>query len=76
MKYRNKRPSHGKIYVTNDNKSYYYKMTEKNDLDKLDNYLSGVLHLLANKPVERKEIEANVEKKVEKKKNKKDKTKH
>ncbi|MCQ2819542.1 MAG: hypothetical protein MJ252_19945 [archaeon] len=61
FKYRNKQPSSGKIYVTDDNKSFYTKLTEKNDLDKLDTFISGVLYMLANKKMEEKvEIQKEV----------------
>lgn len=79
MKYRNKHPSYAKLYVTNDNKSHYIKLSEKSDLDKVETYIEGILHLLANKPVEKKENEkVIVEAKDAKrsKKNKKDKNKH
>ena len=85
FKYRNKRPSYGKVYVTNDNKSYYVKLTKQSQLDGLENYFSGILHVLANKPLEPK-AESNTaqetpdvsqgKKSDNKKRNKKDKTKH
>ena len=73
FKYRNKRPSRGKLYVTNDNKSYFTKLTEKKDLDKLETYLSGVLHILANKPIEK--VEEKKEEKTQKKSDNKKKNK-
>ena len=87
FKYRNKRPSYGKVYVTNDNKSYYIKLTKQSQLDNLENYFSGILHVLANKPLEPKvdsttspqvaDTSSSQGKKSEnKKRNKKDKTKH
>lgn len=85
LKYRNKRPSYGKLYVTNDNKSYYVKLTKQEQLDNLESYFSGILHVLANKPREaKKEDDVKMEggtvgtsKKMEnKKRSKKDKTKH
>ena len=85
FKYRNKHPSYGKVYVTNDNKSYYVKLTKQSQLDSLENYFSGILHVLANKPLEPK-LEANTvveasessqgKRPENKKRNKKDKTKH
>ena len=66
FKYRNKLPSYGKLYLTNDNKSYYIKLTKRKDVDKLETYLKGILHMMANKPMEKEEKE---EKKEEKKEN-------
>lgn len=54
LKYRKKMPSYGKLYVTDDNKSFFTKLTEKNDIDKLDSFFNGVLHMLANKKMEDK----------------------
>ena len=53
MKYRNKAPSTGNLYVTDDNRSFRYKFTQKNDLDKVDDYIKSVLHVLTNKPIEK-----------------------
>ena len=36
LKYRNKLPSYGKLYVTDDNKSKYIKLDKKSDLDKIE----------------------------------------
>lgn len=52
LKYRNQNPSNGHLYVTNDNKSFRYKFTEKSDLDKIDSYFKSLLYILANKPIE------------------------
>ena len=77
MKYRNKRPSNAKLYVTNDNKSHFIKLTQKSDLDKVETYLEGVHHMLANKPMEKKVTTTEEVKEAKKnKKNKKDKGKH
>ena len=57
LKYRNKAPSTGNLYVTNDNRSFRYKFTEKSDLDKLDGYIKSLLHVLANKPLESNKME-------------------
>ena len=56
FKYRNKFPSYGKLYLTNDNKSYYIKLTKRKDIDKIETYFKGILHMMANKPVEKEEI--------------------
>lgn len=72
LKYRNKQPSHGKVYVTDDNKSFMYKFTEKNDIEKLDQYLKSLTHMLANKPIVSNTTEMVVDSKMgDKKKNKK-----
>ena len=63
FKYRNKLPSYGKLYLTNDNKSYYIKLTKRKDVDKLETYLKGILHMMANKPMEKEEKEEKEEKK-------------
>ena len=55
FKYRNKHPSYGKLYLTNDNKSYYIKLTKRKDIDKIETYFKGVLHMMANKPIEKEE---------------------
>ncbi len=65
FKYRNKYPSYGKLYLTNDNKSYYIKLTKRKDIDKIEIYFKGILHMMANKPIE-KEKEKIPEKKEEK----------
>ncbi len=52
LKYRNKAPSNGKLYATDDNKSFRYKFTEKNDLDKLDSYIKSLLHVMTNIPLD------------------------
>jgi flagellar hook assembly protein FlgD len=36
FKYRNKFPANGKIYLTDDNKSFYIKLTHKKDIDKIE----------------------------------------
>ena len=68
FKYRNKQPSNGKLYVTNDNKSYYIKLTNKKDLDKLENYFKGVLYTMAGAEMkEEPKIEPQKEKEEPKK---------
>ena len=64
LKYRNKLPSYGKLYLTNDNKSYYIKLTKRKDVDKIETYFKGVLYMMANKPieVEKEEIPEKTEK--------------
>ena len=61
FKYRNKLPSYGKLYLTNDNKSYYIKLTKRKDIDKIELYFKGILHMMSNKPVEKEEIPEKVE---------------
>ncbi len=56
LKYRNKQPSYGKLYLTNDNKSYYIKLTKRKDIDKIETYFKGILHMMANKPIEKEDI--------------------
>ena len=56
FKYRNKFPSNGKLYLTNDNKSFYIKLTRKKDIDKIETYFKNVLYMMANKPMEKEEI--------------------
>ena len=56
FKYRNKYPSYGKLYLTNDNKSYYIKLTKRKDIDKIETYFKGILHMMANKPIEKEKI--------------------
>ena len=55
FKYRNKFPSYGKLYLTNDNKSFYIKLTKKNDIDKIEEYFKNILYMMANKPIEKEE---------------------
>ena len=64
LKYRNKLPSYGKLYLTNDNKSYYIILTKRKDVDKIETYFKGVLYMMANKPieVEKEEIQEKTEK--------------
>ena len=64
LKYRNKLPSYGKLYLTNDNKSYYIKLAKRKDIDKIETYFKGVLYMMANKPieVEKEEIQEKTEK--------------
>ena len=64
LKYRNKLPSYGKLYLTNDNKSYYIKLTKRKDVDKIETYFKGILYMVANKPieVEKEEIREKTEK--------------
>ena len=68
LKYRNKYPAYGKLYLTNDNKSYYIKLTKRKDVDKIETYFKGVLYMMANKPIEKEEIPQKNEKEDEKKK--------
>ena len=77
MKYRNKLPSYAKLYVTDDNKSKYIKLNKKNDLDKIEIFIQGILYMMANKPIEnipnnekKQEIKKENKKKNPKKKNK------
>ena len=56
FKYRNKYPSYGKLYLTNDNKSFYIKLTKRKDIDKIETYFKGILHMMANKPIEKEKI--------------------
>ena len=62
FKYRNKYPSYGKLYLTNDNKSFYIKLTKRKDIDKIETYFKGILHMMANKPIEKEEIPEKNEK--------------
>ena len=55
FKYRNKHPSYGKLYLTNDNKSYFIKLTKRKDVDKIESYFKTILHMMANKPIEKEE---------------------
>ena len=54
-RYRNKFPANGKIYLTDDNKSFYIKLTHKKDIDKIETYFKNVLYMMANKPIEKEE---------------------
>ena len=51
LKYRNKLPSYGKLYLTNDNKSYFIKLTKRKDVDKVETYFKRILYMMANKPI-------------------------
>ena len=62
FKYRNKFPANGKIYLTDDNKSFYIKLTHKKDIDKIETYFKNVLYMMANKPIEKEEIKEKEEK--------------
>ncbi len=55
FKYRNKFPSNGKLYLTDDNKSFYIKLTHKRDIDKIETYFKNILYMMANKPIEKEE---------------------
>ena len=55
LKYRNKHPPYGKLYLTNDNKSFYIKLTKRKDIDKIETYFKGILYMMANKPIEKEE---------------------
>ena len=72
LKYRNKHPSYGKLYLTNDNKSYYIKLTKRKDIDKIETYFKGILHMMANKPIEKEEIPQKTENEEVKKENEKE----
>ena len=72
LKYRNKQPSYGKLYLTNDNKSYYIKLTKRKDIDKIETYFKGILHMMANKPIEKEEIPKKTENEEVKKENEKE----
>jgi len=61
FKYRNKFPSYGKLYATDDNKSNYIKLEHKSDLDLIENYFYGIFHLMANKPITKEDEEKNKE---------------
>ena len=72
FKYRNKFPAYGKLYVTDDNKSNYIKLTKRADLDLIENYFKEIIHLMANKQITNEEEEKNKETvKKDKKKHKK-----
>ena len=66
FKYRNKFPANGKIYLTDDNKSFYIKLTHKKDIDKIETYFKNILYMMANKPIEKEEIKEKEEVKEEK----------
>ena len=70
LKYRNKHPPYGKLYLTNDNKSYYIKLTKRKDIDKIETYFKGILYMMANKPIEKEEIPPKKENEETKKENK------
>ena len=65
FRYRNKFPANGKIYLTDDNKSFYIKLTKKKDIDKIETYFKNVLYMMANKPIEKEEIKVKEEVKDE-----------
>ena len=65
FRYRNKFPANGKIYLTDDNKSFYIKLTHKKDIDKIETYFKNVLYMMANKPIEKEEIKEKEEVKDE-----------
>ena len=65
FKYRNKHPANGKLYLTDDNKSFYIKLTHKKDIDKIETYFKNILHMMANKPIEKEEIKEKEELKEE-----------
>ena len=66
FKYRNKFPANGKIYLTDDNKSFYIKLTHKKDIDKIETYFKNILYMMANKPIEKEDIKEKEEVKEEK----------
>ena len=72
FKYRNKYPPYGKLYLTNDNKSFYIKLTKKNDIDKIETYFKGILHMMANKPIEKEKIPEKKEEEETKNESKKE----
>ena len=65
FKYRNRYPANGKIYLTDDNKSFYIKLKKKKDIDKIETYFKNVLYMMANKPIEKEEIKEKEEVKEE-----------
>ena len=71
FKYRNKYPSYGKLYLTNDNKSFYIKLTKRKDIDKIETYFKGILHMMANKTRKKEKIPEKKEEKIENDENKK-----
>ena len=68
FRYRNRHPANGKIYLTDDNKSFYIKLTKKKDIDKIETYFKNILYMMANKPIEKEEIKEKEEVKEEIKK--------
>ena len=68
FRYRNRHPANGKLYLTDDNKSFYIKLTHKKDIDKIETYFKNILYMMANKPVEKEEIKEKEEVKEENKK--------
>ena len=68
FRYRNRHPANGKLYLTDDNKSFYIKLTKKKDIDKIETYFKNVLYMMANKPIEKEEIKEKEEVKEENKK--------
>ena len=65
FRYRNKFPANGKIYLTDDKKSFYIKLTRKKDIDKIETYFKNILYMMANKPIEKEEIKEKEEVKDE-----------
>ena len=65
FKYRNKYPPNGKLYLTDDNKSFYIKLKRAKDIDKIETYFKHVLYMMANKPIEKEEIKEKEEVKEE-----------
>ena len=68
FRYRNRHPANGKLYLTDDNKSFYIKLTKKKDIDKIETYFKNILYMMANKPIEKEEIKEKEEVKEEIKK--------
>ena len=68
FRYRNRHPANGKLYLTDDNKSFYIKLTKKKDIDKIETYFKNILYMMANKPIEKEEIKEKEEVKEENKK--------
>ena len=68
FRYRNRHPANGKLYLTDDNKSFYIKLTRKKDIDKIETYFKNILYMMANKPIEKEEIKEKEEVKEEIKK--------
>ena len=68
FRYRNRHPANGKLYLTDDNKSFYIKLTRKKDIDKIETYFKNILYMMANKPIEKEEIKEKEEVKEENKK--------
>ena len=65
FRYRNRHPANGKLYLTDDNKSFYIKLTKKKDIDKIETYFKNILYMMANKPIEKEEIKEKEEVKEE-----------